>query len=78
MYYDDIFIGFQQHKVKYVVAGGVAVVLHGVMRLTGDLDLIVYLEPGNLDRFVQAVKALGYQPLIPVPLEDFGDSKKRK
>lgn len=38
MYYEDVFRGFQKHKVKYVVVGGVAVVLHGVVRLTADLD----------------------------------------
>jgi hypothetical protein len=31
--------------VDYVIVGGIAVVLHGVDRLTADLDLVMDLEP---------------------------------
>jgi len=34
----DVFRSFQQHDVRYVVIGGIAVVLHGVPRATFDLD----------------------------------------
>jgi hypothetical protein len=49
-------------RCQYAVAGGVALVLYGVVRLTADLDLIVDLDRENLKRFIQAMKELGYGP----------------
>ena len=65
MYYENVFRALQKNKIRYAVAGGVALVLHGVVRFTADLDLIVDLEPVNLKRFVQAMTELGYRPRNP-------------
>ena len=65
-------------KVKYVVAGGVAVVFHGFPRFTKDLDLMVWLEEGNLDKFYEALRILEYQPKVPVTKEQFLNGKIRK
>jgi hypothetical protein len=37
----DVFASFQKHRVKYLVIGGVASVLHGVPRATFDLDISI-------------------------------------
>ena len=71
MYYGEVFITLQKNNIRYAVAGGVALVLHGVVRFTADLDLIVDLEPENLRRFVQAMTELGYRPRNPVKAADF-------
>jgi hypothetical protein len=34
MYYEEIFRSLNKGRVKYAVVGGVAVVLHGIVRLT--------------------------------------------
>ena len=52
--------------VRYVVAGGVAVVLHGVERVTLDLDLAVDFAPDNLARFLAVMQELGLKPRAPV------------
>ena len=57
------------HEVQFVVAGGVAVVLHGVERMTLDLDVAVSLERTNLERFLTALRSLDLQPRAPVPAE---------
>ena len=36
--------------VRYLVVGGVAVVLHGYMRAAFELDLLIDAEPSNVDR----------------------------
>ena len=59
--------------VRYLVVGGVAVVLHGHLRTTADLDLVVKLTPENALRTVRALAGLGYRPRAPVPLEQFAD-----
>jgi len=63
--------------VRYLVVGGVAVVLHGHLRTTADLDLVVKLTPENALRTVQALAGLGYRPRAPVPLEQFADPSIR-
>lgn len=64
--------------VRYLVVGGVAVVLHGRLRTTADLDLWVELSPANLQRAVRALATLGYRPRAPVRLEDFADPATRE
>jgi hypothetical protein len=63
--------------VRYLIAGGLAVVAHGFLRFTADVDMILDLDPENLRRAMAALKSLGYRPRAPVPIEDFADSEKR-
>lgn len=64
--------------VRYLVVGGVAVVLHGHLRTTADLDLVVQLERDNVLKAVRALKGLGYRPRAPVAAEAFADEEARE
>jgi hypothetical protein len=59
--------------VEFVVGGGVACVLHGVERVTLDLDVAVQMNTPNLDRLIRAVEKLNLHPRVPVSLADIGD-----
>ncbi len=59
--------------VEFIVGGGVACVLHGVERVTLDLDVAVQMNSPNLDRLICAVEQLNLQPRVPVSLADIGD-----
>ena len=63
--------------VRYLVAGGVAVVLHGHLRTTADLDLVVALDPDNARRTIQALQSIGFVPRAPVPAAQFADPAAR-
>ena len=63
--------------VRYLIAGGLAVVAHGHVRFTADVDLILDLTDGNVARAVEALQALGYRPRVPVSFEDFAKPDKR-
>ncbi|HBL16939.1 MAG TPA: hypothetical protein DD417_09395 [Elusimicrobia bacterium] len=63
---------------RYLIAGGLAVVAHGYVRFTADLDLILDLEESSLRRALAALAGLGYRPRAPVPIEDFADRAKRE
>jgi hypothetical protein len=76
--FKNIFDSLSRERVKYMLAGGVAVNLYGVERATADFDIVVLLEEENLLKFVSAVQGLGMKPKMPVKLEDFVDSKKRQ
>lgn len=53
---------FQDAQVRYVLVGGLAVLLHGVDRLTADIDLIVDLAPEQASRAIETLLA-GYRPV---------------
>jgi hypothetical protein len=73
-----LFAALNRKKVKYLVAGGWAVNLYGIERATGDLDLVVYLEQHNLDKFVAVMKEVAFKPKAPVSLDDFTLEEKRE
>jgi hypothetical protein len=62
--------------VQFVVAGGVAMVLHGVERMTLDLDIAVSLDQENLYRFLAALRQLGLVPRAPLPAETILDRSR--
>jgi predicted nucleotidyltransferase len=62
---------------RYVLVGGLAVVLQGHLRATGDVDLIVDLEPDQVTRTLSALLEAGFHPYVPVPVTDFADAAKR-
>jgi len=75
--FEPIFEALSAADVRYVVVGGVAVVLHGHARLTADLDLAVDLEPAAARRAIRALSDLGLRPRAPVRAEDFADPDVR-
>ncbi len=50
--------------------------LHGVERMTLDLDISVDMEPQNVKRFLSALKEIELEPRIPIPSETLLDPKK--
>lgn len=64
-------------NVRFVVVGGLAVVIQGYARLTADVDLVVALDPENATRAIDALLARGLRPLLPVNAHDFADEPTR-
>lgn len=56
-------------SVRYVLVGGLAVQLHGYMRSTFDIDLVLAMDDDNLARFIAVAKRYGLVPSIPVPID---------
>jgi hypothetical protein len=52
------------HLVDYVVVGGVAMNLHGLIRATEDLDVFVRPDAENIERLRQALRAVWADPDI--------------
>ena len=76
MFYLELFKALQDDDVRYVVVGGLAVNLHGLSRLTMDVDLVIALDGENLSRFANAAQRLGLKPVVPVTLAELGDAAK--
>ena len=62
------------HNVDFVLVGGMAVQLHGYMRMTYDIDLVLAMNDENLNRFITVAKNLGFSPVIPVAIESLKDA----
>lgn len=77
MFYLDLFRTLRKENVRYLVAGGVAMNLHGIPRMTADVDLFIDLEGGNVRGFLATMKALRFSPVVPVLPEALADSEER-
>lgn len=67
---EQIFGGLNDARVRYLVVGGLAVIAHGYLRFTNDVDLVLDLDEANARRAMEVLKDLGYRAKVPVdPLE---------
>jgi len=78
IFYEEIFRGFQEHKVKYVIVGGIAVNLLGGMRSTADLDILVEMSDDNLKKIVKILTNQGYRVKQPVDPMKIAEIKTRQ
>lgn len=78
MFYEEVLQKLQDSQVRFVVVGAVAMNLHGVPRMTADLDLLVDLAPASLSVLIQALEGLGYKPRLPVPAAALLDPELRR
>ena len=78
MFYLDLFNALEQHRVRYLLVGGLAMNLHGVPRMTMDVDIVMALDSENRDAFLAAARALGLNPVAPIALTDLFDAEKRR
>ena len=74
----EILLTLSRAKVKFIVCGGVAAVLHGVERMTADIDIAIDFGTPNVKKFLTAVKHLGLVPRAPLPPETLIDKVSRK
>ncbi len=74
---ERIFAALEASGARYLVVGGVAVVLHGHPRFTADLDLALALDPENVESALAALEGLGYRPRAPIALRAFADPEQR-
>ena len=51
----NIIESFNKHEVDYVIIGGYAVILHGFLRATEDIDVMLQMTKENITRFQNAL-----------------------
>ncbi len=77
-FFETLFAALNDAEVRYVVVGGVAVVLHGHARLTADVDLAIDLAPVEAKKALDVLTRLGFRPRAPVAAMDFADPEIRR
>ena len=73
-----------RRRVRYIVAGGVAAILHGSVRATRDVDILVPKDLKNAERLLDALSALPYgiareldaQDIVTRPITIVGDDPR--
>lgn len=73
--FQDMLLALARQHVDFIVAGGVAAVLHGVPRVTFDLDISVNMTPDNIGKLLAVMREEGLQPRAPVPAEALMDAE---
>lgn len=58
--YSSLISLFNEEGVEYVVLGGHAVIAHGYLRTTADIDIFVRPSDENADRLLRALERYGY------------------
>jgi hypothetical protein len=76
--YDDVYAAFDDAGVRYVVVGGMAVVMSGHVRATVDLDVVIDLETSAATRAMAALAGLGLLPRVPITPSDFANADVRE
>ncbi|MFA5100498.1 MAG: hypothetical protein WC547_06420 [Candidatus Omnitrophota bacterium] len=75
--YIDILKALNAHKIRYIVIGGLAVNLHGIPRMTYDIDLLIDFDISNIKKLEMLMNTLGFKPKAPVAICDLADQNKR-
>ena len=74
----DLLVDLAKEDVKFIICGGVAAVLHGVERMTLDLDIAIDMETSNVHKFLTVIKETHLVPRAPIPSETLLDPEKIK
>ena len=74
----SVLVEFRERNIRYVLVGGLAVLLHGIDRLTADIDLVVDLAPEQASNAVDALLEMGFKTHAPVDARQFADAAVRE
>lgn len=70
MWIEQLIDALERHRVKYAIVGGYALALHGVVRGTVDIDLVLKISRKNYQNAEKALMELGLTSRLPVNADD--------
>jgi hypothetical protein len=74
----EIFQILERAQVRYALIGGLAVTLHGHVRSTMDVDIVLAMDDDNLRAFVSAFEAEQWEPNLPLPFRALLNEASRR
>lgn len=69
----ELVLAFESAHIPYVLVGGYALALHGIVRATVDIDLVISLRESELQKAEDALKRLGLTSRIPVSAKEIAN-----
>ena len=70
MFIEQVCRALEEAKVRYALVGGYAVALHGAVRGTMDIDLVLNWDLAGLRKTAAALESLGLESRLPVTAEE--------
>ena len=67
---------FEKDKLPYAVVGGYAMALHGIVRATMDVDLVISLTIKDFEIAEIALGSIGLQSRLPIRANDIIKMRK--
>ena len=76
MFLDRVVSALRKGRVRFAIAGGHAVALHGAVRGTLDVDLVLAFSRGNFTAAEAALNRVGLQSRLPLKAEEVFDFRE--
>jgi len=70
MFIQKVIRALERHRVRYALVGGYAVALHGAVRGTVDIDILVTINLKTFKNTDKALRSIGLVPRLPVSAEE--------
>lgn len=70
MFLNELCAALERNKVRYALAGGYAVALHGAVRGTVDIDIVINWNLKNIRAAEMALQELGLVSRLPITSDD--------
>jgi hypothetical protein len=67
---------FEKANVRYAIVGGFAVALHGAVRGTIDLDLVLNLRLNDFEKAEKVLQSLGMKSRLPITAKELIDFRE--
>ena len=59
-----------KHRVKYIIAGAFACILHGLVRTTEDVDILISPDPENCQKVIDALSEMSDHAAAELTVQD--------
>jgi hypothetical protein len=66
MFLERLIRTLNSHKLPYAIVGGYAVALHGAVRGTIDIDLVIQFQESHFIKLEKVLTEIGLESKIPV------------
>jgi hypothetical protein len=70
MFYFELLKELFKRQTQYLIVGGLAVNLHGIPRVTQDIDIIILMTNSNIQKINSVLKELNYILRLPINPKD--------
>lgn len=66
----EIVSALNKENIPFAIVGGYALALHGIVRATMDVDLVLNLKLSDFENAENAIKKIGLQSRLPIRAQD--------
>lgn len=66
----EVIDALKSHKLRYALVGGYALALHGIIRATMDVDIVLNLTLSDFEHAEKALMQIGLKSRLPIRAQD--------